>query len=166
MDREFQLLKGRCSFLFGRNWWGWNGLIEERQPDYIPSEDERKAPYHPLLSVRRNPVESRYDHIPMLFGTSGKKMSRYLTPEEIRNCVEVQGLNDRHPDDITYFGSLVEPGEYTADDMLTVVHDPPLPGGSQRAGKIHKLMVPNLTKPRLSRRELEKLDRFCERHHL
>ena len=166
MDREFQLLKGRCSFLYGRNWWGWNGLIEERQPDYIPSVDDKKAPYHPLLSVRKNPVESRYDRIPMLFGTSGKKMARYLTPEEIRNCVAVQGLNNRHPDDITYFGSLVEPGEYSADDMLTVVHDPPRPDGSQRSGTPHKLMAPNLTKPSLSKNELEELDRFCERHDL
>ena len=110
-DRTLEAFKQLVQYLRGALWWIRNDLLKERQSAFNP-EDAHKG--HPALSLRLSPVESRYDAVPMLVGTSAKKLPSYSKAQ----CVAVRGLTAEEPDHLAYFGAIVEPGLYGVVELL------------------------------------------------
>lgn len=176
-DRGLVAFKTMVRHLRGSLWWGRDKEIQVRNPTFVCQEDRTG---HPLLSLRRDEVESRYDCIPMLFGTSGGTMSEHRK----RCCIDVVGLTRSDPEHHTYFGSIVEPALYRVADMMDSVS--PKKGEHVFIEKDHReiardgerarlqrrqwyefrVMFPNWDKPVVSHSEMKMIDDFCAIHKL
>lgn len=171
MDRTFEAFKKVVPYLRGALWWAQNDLVKDRQREFNQS-DEHVG--HPLLSVSQREVEGRFDVVPMLVGTSGKKMD-FVTRSQ---CVTVEGMTPEARGHKTYFGSIVLPGLYSFEDLLTGVrpakvksvgYDPRKVKPNGESGFIKKeewhqcrTMVPNWNKPTVSEQEMVELNCWCK----
>ena len=174
-DLTFEAFKKLVRYLRGALWWGRDDLIKKVHSEFN-QKDDRKG--HPLLSVRKIPVESRFGVVPMLVGTSGTKMSQ----QERGSCVLVTGMTADDREHKTYFGSIITPGRYSFGDMLDGVR--PQKGelvvkrirksGLRRSDETamivrdhwynYKTMIPNEDKPVISDEEMKALNEWCARH--
>lgn len=170
-DRMFKLVKTAVQYGFGFLWWGRDDLIKKKQPTFVERTDRIG---HPLLSIKQDDFQSRFDPVPMLVGTS----SFHVSKKRQRLCVSVAALNRNEPDRICCFGTIVEPGFYDFDDILDGVirkTDPSLRNNltdedkypsDQRHWYYVRRMCPNTDKPHVNPDEERELDMFCERNHL
>lgn len=173
-DRTFEAFKKLVPYLRGALWWAQNDLIKDRHPMFN-QEDAHEG--HPLLSVCQREVKGRFDVVPMLVGTSGTKMDFIARSK----CVLVTGLTKRAPDHKTYFGSIVMPGAYSFEDLLTGVRPTKVDDkeydrhtvkrrdderGVVRKDKWHvaRTMIPNWDKPVVSAIEMLALNAWCAKH--
>lgn len=150
MNRQFELFRTAVTHLRGALWWANNDLIKERNKMFNQNDTHKK---HPLLSVSKKEPTQYFDSIPMLVGTSGKKMPL----ETKRGCVCVVGMTKRDPTHETYFGSIVQPGRYGIDEFLS---------GVRKGTHLNRIMWPNEHKPKVSAEEKLALDDWCEKHGL
>ena len=148
VDRRWEAFKRLVPHLRGALWWGQNDTIKDRFSAF--NQNDNRAG-HPLLSLRKDEIRLRGDGIPMLFGTSGLKMSSHGK----RCCIDVVGLTKRDPGHHTYFGSIIEPAVYSVAEMLDGV-----------TAKSERVMVPNWDKPVVSDDEMKMVDDFCLIHQL
>lgn len=170
-DRQFEMAKLFVRYQFGSLWWGRDDLIHEKQPEFVEREDRIG---HPLVSVKRDDLHGRSDCVPMLVGTSGKRLR-----SEIRaDCVPVRGLTAGDPDHVSYFGSIVEPGLYDFGNLMDGVehkeHAFRRPENAKKRSRIVasepvpwfelRVMHPNQDKRRVDEDEGRALDRFCRQH--
>lgn len=168
-DRGLEAFKALHQYLRGALWWAVDELIKQKQPEFIRRSDRTG---HPLLSVAQREVKTRADVAPMLLGSSGKRMRDALK----RTCVSVKGMTRNDPLRVTYFGGLVEPGLYTAAEMLDGVTAKSRDYGVRKGGSgpllrrsawhENHLMRPNSDKPRVDAAEMRALDDFCKRHNI
>ena len=168
-DRGLEAFKTLHQYLRGALWWAVDGLIEQKQPEFVRRPDRTG---HPLLSVAQREVKTRADVVPMLVGTSGQRMREAVK----RNCVPVKGMVREDPLHVTYFGGIVEPGLYTAAEMLDGVTAKGRDYGVRKDGDklllrrsawhVNHLMRPNSDKPRVDAAEMKSLDGFCKRHNI
>lgn len=167
-SRTFEAFKELVPYLRGALWWARNDLIKQRHPEFNQN-DNRIG--HPLLSVRQCEVERRFDVIPMLVGTSGRRS----------NCVVVSGMTSRDRDHKTYFGTIVLPGHYSFEDMRKGMSPSKVDfvshevrsfkrksgeRGYMRKEAWHRsrTMFPNWEKPMVSEDEKRDLDNWCKAH--
>ncbi len=168
-DMTLEAFKKLVPYMRGALWWVRNDLLKERQSTFNKYDQHIG---HPGLSLRLVPVESRLDAVPMLMGTSGNS----LTKQARNECVEVKGMTTREPDHKTYFGSIVEPGMYVAEELLdgVVEKDDVVEGRDRRGNKTlvlkpwHecRVMLPNWNKPSVNATEMSALNDFCSKHGL
>ena len=152
MNRQFELFRKVANLPHSRGalWWANNDLIKERNKMFNQNDTHEG---HPLLSVSQQEPTQCFDTIPMLVGTTGKKMS-YKTKQ---GCVCVVGMTKCDPTHETYFGSIIQPGRYGIDEILS----------SLKKRKHQKwTMRPNKDKPMVSADEKRALDDWCEKHGL
>ena len=169
VDAMLEAFKKLVSYMRGSLWWVRNDLLKARQSTFN-QYDQHKG--HPALSLRLCPVESRLDAVPMLMGTSGDGLTRQTRKE----CVEVTGMTTKDPDHKTYFGSIVEPGLYVAEELLDgVAKKDDVVEGRDRGGNKTlvlkpwhecRVMVPNWDKPMVDATEMTALNGFCSKHGL
>lgn len=173
-NKTFEAFKRLVPYLRGALWWAQNDLIKDRHPTFN-QEDAHAG--HPLLSVCQREAEGRFDVVPMLVGTSGTKMDFIARSK----CVLVTGMTKQSPEHKTYFGSIVMPGRYSFEDLLTGVR-PTKVGDSEydrhtvkrrndERGVVRKdkwcavrTMIPNWDKPMVSKTESQTLNDWCVRH--
>ena len=105
MDRLLNAFNTLYNYSFGTLWWCRERLLRER---FINWASPSKT--HPTLSVRKTPLPSRYEAIPMLVGSSSQ-------------CgpLPVNGVSG--DDRTTYFGSIIEPGEVYMNEFMEVDAD-------------------------------------------
>lgn len=168
-DRTLNAFKKLVSYMRGALWWVRNDLLKERQRAFNQSDTHIG---HPALSIKDCPVETRLDTVPMLMGTSGSNLTAYSKSQ----CVAVSGLTRKEPGHMVYFGSIVEPGLYSADELLDGVikkKDVVKQGKSEDGcgGSLVRkpwyecrVMVPNWDKTMVDAAERKQLDEFCARH--
>ena len=177
LNRRLEAFKRLVPHLRGALWWGRDEEIRQRNSTFV-RRDDRDG--HPLLSLRKDEVKSRCDCIPMLFGTSGGRISNCCKTR----CIDVVGLTCREPERHTYFGSIIEPALYSVAEMMDGVS--PKKGerefverdrheiirDGERAVPLYrkwhevKAMVPNQDKPVVSDDEMKMIDDFCLIHQL
>ena len=165
-NKTFEAFKRLVPYLRGALWWAQNDLIKDRHPTFNQTDAHEG---HPLLSVCQREVEGRFDVVPMLVGTSGANMDFNAQSR----CVLVTGMTKRSPEHKTYFGSIVMPGRYSFEDLLTGVR-PTKVGDSEydrhtvkrRKDKwcAVRTMIPNWDKPMVSKTESQTLNDWCVRH--
>lgn len=172
-DFSFEAFKKLVPYLRGALWWAQNDLIKDRHREFN-QDDKRKG--HPLLSVSKREVEGRFDVVPMLVGTSGVKMSI----ADRSRCVVVRGMTRTDPGHKTYFGSIVQPGMYAFEDLMSGVRPERYTRHSSYGGAVKRrddergrimkekdkwyysrTMIPNWHKPMVSDNEMRELNRFC-----
>lgn len=172
-DRQFDLINRFVPYRFGSLWWGRDDLIHSRQPVFNQRDDRIG---HPLVSIKRNEMQNRMDVVPMLVGTSGARLRNEVRAQ----CVRIVGLDPDDPNHVSFFGSIVEPGQYGFGDLLDGVsrkeHAFRRPEKQDRRASIvaservpwHELRVmqPNHYKPHASEKERVALDAFCKEHGL
>ena len=173
-DKTFEAFKRAVPYLRGALWWAQNDLIKDRHPTFNQDDDHKG---HPLLSVSRREVKGRFDVVPMLVGTSGTKMDFIARSK----CVLVTGMTKQSPDHKTFFGSIVMPGMYSFEDMLTggrptkiydVEYDRhTVKRRDDERGQLHKdkwyevkTMMPNWDKLMVSETEGTALNDWCIEH--
>ena len=110
-DRTLEAFKKCIPYLRGSLWWVQNDLLKERQQAFNQRDTHIG---HPVLSIKSCPIETRLDTVPMLMGTSGNN----LTAHSKSQCVAVSGLTKKESGHMVYFGSIVEPGLYSAGELL------------------------------------------------
>lgn len=177
IDRVFETFKKVIPHLRGALWWGRNDLIKSRQAEFNP-DDEHIG--HPLLSVRKTPVESRFDMLPMLVGTTGVRMD----DDEKGRCVIVTGMTKADPTHKTYFGAIVMPGNYSLEELIKNIsrtkgeyfvkkYDRHTVHGKAERGNVlrrhwyeNRTMYPNDDKRVVTEEEMKVLNNWCDRHHL
>ena len=174
IDKTFEMFKKLVPYLRGALWWAQNDLIKDRHPTFN-QDDEHKG--HPLLSVSKREIQGRFDVVPMLVGTTGTKMGF----GQRSRCVLVKGMTKKDPEHNTYFGSIVMPGRYSFEDLLTGVHQTKVDAvGYDRhkvkrrddeRGHLHKdewyeirTMIPNWDKLMVSEPEGRALNDWCAKH--
>ena len=174
MDRTFEAFKKLVPYLRGALWWAQNDLIKDQHPTFNQN-DEHKG--HPLLSVSQREVQGRFDVVPMLVGTSGMKMDF----KKRLGCIMVEGMTKEDPTHKTYFGSIVMPGRYSFEDLLTGVRPTKVDaiGYDKHTVKYHddehgflrknkwyavRTMRPNQDKPMVSDTERRALNDWCKKH--
>ena len=174
-DRSLEAFKRLVPHLRGSLWWGSDGLIKEKLPQFVRRED-RKG--HPLLSLLREEVRTRMDAVPMLSGTSGDSMS----PHRKRCCIDVIGMEKCDLAHHTFFGSIIEPAMMTVAELQDGVSpkkgefrfeakQDAGPSGEQvrmrkKANFACRQMHPNWDKPVVSDDEMKMVDDFCLIHKL
>lgn len=167
-DRTLEAFKAFVPHLRGALWWVRNDLLKKRQKTFN-QKDAHKG--HPALSIRISSIGGRHDAVPMLTGTSG----HFLRPEVRKDCVTVVGMTAEDPEHITYFGSIVEPGMYSIEEILdgVVAKDDveEIQEGKRRflfKKSWHEIrsMFPNWHKPTVNAEERTQLNNFCMRHGL
>ena len=175
-DKKLEMFKKLVPYLRGALWWARNELIKYRQPAFN-QKDNRVA--HPLLSVKKTEVNSRFGVVPMLVGTSGNSMS-YI---EKSRCILVTGMTKKEPAHKTYFGSIIQPGKYEVQELLEGVepsHDVEFisfSGGRKRktdeAGYLRvdkwycsRSMILNTDKPMVLGDEKLALEKWCKSHNV
>lgn len=163
-DRTLEAFKRLVRHARGALWWVRNDFLKAHQPQFNQRDTHIG---HPALSVLSTPLEERGNEVPMLTGTSGDSLSG----KRRAACVMVTGMTANDPQHLTYFGSIVEPATYTAEDLLDAVNRKPdihdgKHGLYRDAWHVHRTMNPNWDKPTVDERERADLDRFCELHHL
>ena len=168
-DRTLEAFKKCIPYLRGSLWWVQNDLLKERQQAFNQRDTHIG---HPVLSIKSCPIETRLDTVPMLMGTSGNN----LTAHSKSQCVAVSGLTKKESGHMVYFGSIVEPGLYSAGELLDgvvkkkdVVKDVKFKdgcGGSLVRKPWYECrgMVPNWDKTMVDAAEKKQLDEFCARH--
>ena len=169
-DIQLEMFKKLVPYLRGALWWAQDDLIKDRNPQFNRREDRVG---HPLLSVSKKEVTSRFGVVPMLVGTTGGSMS----VERKLKCVMVVGMTKKDPKHRTYFGSIVQPGMYGVQDLMDGVKPVSTEFCLQyrkknakeyecyRASWHHvRAMVPNIDKPRVSTDEMNVLDKWCVAH--
>ena len=174
MDRTFEAFKKLVPYLRGALWWAQNDLIKDRHPTFN-QDDEHKG--HPLLSVSKREVQGRFDVVPMLVGTSGTRMDF----RKKLGCIMVEGMTKADPNHKTYFGSIVMPGRYSFEDLLTGVRQTKVEsvGFDKHTVKRRKdehgfvckekwydvrTMMPNWDKLMVSEIECCALNEWCKKH--
>jgi hypothetical protein len=169
-DKQFEMFKKLVPYLRGALWWARNDLIKHRQPEFNQN-DEHVG--HPLLSVSKKEVASRFGVVPMLVGTTGGSMSvgRKL------KCIMVVGMTKKDPEHRTYFGSIVQPGMYEVQDLMdgvkSVSTEFRLKDREKNTNEYEcyreswhhvRIMVPNIDKQKVSPDEMIALDKWCTVH--
>lgn len=156
-DRTFEAFKHLVPHLRGALWWAQDDLIKDRHPAFNQADD-RKG--HPLLSVSQRELRSRFDAVPMLVGTSGKMKNEHWKSK----CVMISGMTRQNREHKTYFGSIVQPGLYSFEDLLTGVK--PLNRFQHETGKWynHRTMIPNWDKSTVNDQEMKDLNAWCDSH--
>ena len=174
MEKTLEAFKKLVPYLRGALWWAQNDLIKDRHPTFNQN-DARIG--HPLLSVSQREVEGRFDVVPMLVGTTGSKMDF----KKRLGCVMVTGMTKEAPTHKTYFGSIVMPGRYSFEDLLTGVRQTKvtaikydkhtLKHRNDERGLIRKdnwyevrTMIPNWDKLMVSDAEMQSLNGWCKNH--
>lgn len=177
VDSRLAAFKKIIPHLRGSLWWGRDEEIQKRNTTFVVQED---GTGHPLLSLRKEEVSNRFDCIPMLFGTSGKNLSEH----QKRCCIDVVGMQRQRPEHHTYFGSIIDPAQYSVETMLDAVspkkgehvflekdrHE--IARGGERAilrprqWFEFKAMIPNSDKPIVSEDEMRMIDDYCAIHQL
>lgn len=168
-DKTLDAFQKLVPHLRGALWWVRNDLLKARQSTF--NQEDRHVG-HPALSVRNRPIANRYEPIPMLMGTSG----RSLSAKERSVCVKVVNMTAEEPDHPSYFGSIIEPGQYAlyelldgvvAKDNIEVARKAKV-GSPDALQKVawHKLRVmhPNWHKPMVDVNERTALNNFCMKH--
>ena len=172
--KTFEAFKRLVPYLRGALWWAQNDLIKDRHPTFN-QEDNHKG--HPLLSVSKREVQGRFDVVPMLVGTTGTKMGF----GQRSSCVLVKGMTKKDPNHNTYFGSIVMPGRYSFEDLLTGVQPTKVEAvgfdkhkvkrRDGERGYLHEAewyevgtMMPNWDKLTVSEPERRDLDNWCIKH--
>ncbi len=173
-DRTFEAFKKLVPYLRGALWWAQNDLIKDRHPTFNQADDHKG---HPLLSVCQREAARRFDVVPMLVGTSGAKMDSITRSK----CVLVTGMTKQAPEHKTYFGSIVMPGAYSFEDLLTgvrptKVYDKEYDRHTVKrcddergvlckdTWHVARTMVPNWDKPVVSIIEMLALKAWCVKH--
>ena len=173
-DKTFEAFKKLIPYLRGALWWAQNDFIKDRHPTFNQDDDHKG---HPLLSVSLREVSGRFDVVPMLVGTSGTKMDFIARSK----CVLVTGMTKKAPGHKTYFGSIVMPGRYSFEDLLTGVAPTKIEvveydrhtvkrrddeHGVLRKDKwcAVRTMIPNWDKLMVSKSESQTLNDWCVRH--
>lgn len=169
LDRTLEAFKNLAPYMRGALWWVRNDLLKARQETFNQDDDHIG---HPALSVRCRPLRSRYEPIPMLMGTSARSFSSELKSE----CVKVVNLTEEDPKHASYFGTIVEPGLYTFEDLLDGISaKKEITASRQPQGKVPgvlrkepwykvRTMVPNGHKPMVDVDERTALNNFCMKH--
>ena len=170
-DKTLEAFKALIPYLRGSLWWVRNDLLKERQRTFNQNDQHIG---HPALSVRCTPIGSRYEPMPMLMGTTGGSFSS----KRLSECVKVLGLTAEEPEHACYFGTIVEPGVYSVQDLLdgvTAKDDVEVSPSAKRGRpdallKVawHKVraMYPNWHKPTVDVGERTALNNFCMNHGL
>lgn len=175
-EKTFEAFKKIVSYLRGALWWAHNDLIKDRHPTFNQDDDHKG---HPLLSVSLREVEGRFDVVPMLVGTSGTKMDF----KKRLGCIMVEGMTKEDPTHKTYFGSIVMPGRYSFEDLLTGVKQTKVDAvgydrhtikhRNDECGRLCKdkwydvrTMIPNWDKPMVSDAERQCLNSWCKAHQI
>lgn len=175
-EKTFETFKKIVPYLRGALWWAQNDLIKDRHPAFN-QDDNRKG--HPLLSVSLREVNGRFDAVPMLVGTSGARMD-FISRAR---CVKVEGMTRKDPAHETFFGSIVMPGLYSFEDLLTGVRQTKVHAvGYDRHAIKHReeergimrkdrwynvrTMMPNWDKLTVSDEERRDLDKWCKAHQI
>ena len=174
-DRSLEAFKRLVPYLRGSLWWGSDGLIEEKLPQFVRREDREG---HPLLSLLRDEVRTRMDAVPMLSGTSGGSMS----PHRKRCCIDVVGMEKCDLAHHTFFGSIIEPAMMTVAELQDgvspkkgefrfEVKQDARPSGEQArmrrtANFACRQMHPNWDKPVVSDSEMRQINDYCLIHQL
>lgn len=168
-DRTLEAFKKSVRYLRGSLWWVRNDLLKERQQAFNQRDTHIG---HPVLSIKSCPIETRLDTVPMLMGTSGNNLTAYSKSQ----CVAVSGLTKKEPGHMVYFGSIVEPGLYSAGELLDGVikkKDAVMDVKSEDgcSGSLvrkpwyeYRVMAPNWDKTMVDAVERKQLDEFCARH--
>ena len=170
-NRTFEVFKKLVPHLRGALWWVRNDLLKERQRAFNQNDNHIG---HPALSIRSCPLENCYEPVPMLIGTSGNSFSA----KRKSRCVKVVNLTKDEPEHPAYFGSIVEPGMYSIENLLdgvvaknnvevaprAKVGDPA--ALRMRAWHNDRVMYPNWHKSMLDDEELIDLNDFCIKHYL
>ena len=174
MDKMFDDFRKLVPYLRGALWWANNDLIKDRHPTFNQDDDHKG---HPLLSVSKREVQGRFDVVPMLVGTTGTKMG----VGQRSRCVLVKGMTKKAPEHNTYFGSIVMPGRYSFEDLLTGGRPTKVDAVSydrhkvkrrdDERGYLHKdewydvrTMIPNWDKLMVSDAEMQSLNGWCKNH--
>ncbi len=174
VDKVFEAFKKLVPYLRGALWWANNDLIKDRHPTFN-QEDAHKS--HPLLSVSKREVQGRFDVVPMLVGTTGTKMGF----NKKSRCVLVKGMKRDDPNHNTYFGSIVMPGRYSFEDLLTGIHQTKVEAVGYDRHKVKRrdgeqgylqkdkwcdvrTMIPNWDKLMVSETEGRALNNWCIQH--
>jgi hypothetical protein len=175
-DIRLEMFKKLVPYLRGALWWAHNDLIKDRQPEFNQNDEHIG---HPLLSVCKKEITSRFGAVPMLVGTSGGCM----TEAQKFKCILVEGITKADSKYKTYFGSIVMPGRYAFEDLYTGICSSKIEvveydrhklkhrddeRGFMRKGKWHqgRTMVPNWDKIMVSTEEMQSLNAWCENHRM
>lgn len=172
-DMSFELAKLFMPYGFGALWWGRDDLIQKVQKGFVHRPGRIG---HPLLSVMKDEVESRYAAVPMLFGTSGTHLRDCIK----KRCISVCGLTEEDPRKISYFGSIPEPGLYGFEDLMDGIvkkaHSFRRPAKQGKNAPIvaseaipwYELRTthPNTYKSHVNSEERRELEEFCKDHNL
>lgn len=176
MNCTFESFKRIVPYLRGALWWAHNDLIKDRHPTFNQDDDHKG---HPLLSVSLREVSGRFDIVPMLVGTSGTKMDFVRRAR----CIMVEGMTKKDPTHKTYFGSIVMPGRYSFEDLMTGVRQTrvdvveydrhAIKHKNDERGKLCKdewynvqTMIPNWDKLTVSDEERRALNNWCKAHQI
>ena len=174
--KTFEAFKRIVPYLRGALWWAHNDLIKDRHPEFNQDDDHKG---HPLLSVSLREVTGRFDVVPMLVGTSGIKMDFVSRAR----CIMVEGMTKKDPTHKTFFGSIVMPGRYSFEDLLTgVKQTKSCAAGYDRHTVKHRkddhgiirkaewydvrTMIPNWDKLTVSDEERQALNNWCKVHQI
>lgn len=175
-DKTFQAFKKIVPYLRGALWWAQNDLIKDRHPAFNQDDDHKG---HPLLSVSKREVDGRFDVVPMLVGTSGTKMDFVSRAR----CIMVEGMTKKDPAHKTFFGSIVMPGRYSFEDLLTGIKQTKVYAveydrqtvkrredehGTLRKEEWYneRTMIPNWDKLTVSDEERRALNNWCKVHQI
>ncbi len=177
VDRVLTAFKKLVPYLRGALWWANNDILKERL-DGFNKRDRHVG--HPVLSMRKDEVESRIEVVPMLLGTSGGSMSI----NDKRCCIDVVGMTREDRTHHTYFGSIIEPLLVTVEDMLKGAEpqkgdylfggkDRHMTGPSSEKAILRigprlrsRSLMPNWDKPTVDADERDMVDCYCSVHKL
>ena len=164
-DRVFDAFRQLVPYRRGALWWARNDLIKDRHPMFNQNDDKIG---HPLLMISQHELCNRFEPVPMLVGTSGKKMCDYQKAK----CVMVTGMTRKERDKKTYFGSIIQPGLYSFDDdFLSQSKKPYYDKHGEVIDKDYaekwynrQKMSPNKDKPMIDDNEMRALNNWCDAH--
>ncbi len=136
-ENKLKIFNHAVNYLWGGLWWCREQLVRQKFSSWLVNDRIG----HPVLSLRRQPLQSVCDIVPMLVGTSGGQgpvIVRELTAEEDK---------ERQ----TSFGMIIEPGWFSMDEFLHYekTPEPVLTGQWFEVKK----MWPNFHKPQLTKDE-------------
>ncbi|MDR2849060.1 MAG: hypothetical protein LBW77_00705 [Verrucomicrobiota bacterium] len=99
-----QLFNWAYDISFGTLWWCQEETVAQRFQGWV-RRDDRKG--HPTVSIRKFPLTTEADCIPMLAGSSNPSS----------RAVGIRGITKSEPTRVTHFGKIIAPGLFFRPDF-------------------------------------------------